>query len=681
MRKKIVWIASVTVALLATGSGLFSGDFRSPTGPSDGPQRHLFEMDKAQEGKNFKIWSTTGNRHATRCFKDKVGTKTEPLTALIFGKENFRLTEAFPRCYVNMAGDYYNPLLRTTRLYTAAHYNEKSLTFGASWQKSVADGKGKVGFRVQVPFKRIEMERIDQAGVRSGAELQDVLSVRQIEMIPNNNLNPYTSIGARLDFIEALRQNATGDSMISYNVGNGLVNIGGQLSSVRIGNVGTGAGGAIGARAVTKNIPSDAAARDGAGGASNAFPASRQGVLSEIGAVLPDNLFLQRGGTITYSQEGIVPESIGRICRLARGNLNVWALLGKNFYYFGALEEAPSAFPTTAEIESGKYYVFWGGRDYSGLSDAVNGKSVDAMVRDQDLKASCWVLPWIPKRVAENPLGTDDAAIDPFNEPVRGTRPGGALKIIKDLSEQITENAYEWLHDRGYDLESQWRTGLGDADVDAYYCHDFSDKFVAEGRLGLRVPTSSGKDLTGNPYKVVLGNCGHWEVKVGGMGAFQPMSWVNIKLDGLYSFVLKSTEKRCAVWKDSRIKNMGPAVDADVSWSYFVGKADLVLFHPKTKAISTTLGYEFLKKNKETVTFSKSTMNSWLWRDTTTNQASSLDNELAAARTDGIAHKVRFETSMRVTKQCELYLGGTYAFAGKNMPREIDCNVGFNAVF
>jgi hypothetical protein len=206
--------------------------------------------------------------------------------------------------------------------------------------------------------------------------------------------------------------------------------------------------------------------------------------------------------------------------------------------------------------------------------------------------------------------------------------------------------------------------------------------------VGVRFPTGSDDDFSGNPYKVHLGNGEHWELKVGGMVAWEPLHWFNVKLDTYFSWVLEGVEKRCAVFEGSKIKNMGPAVDADVSWEYFVGRLDFNMFHRKTSYISGTLGYELYYKTTDKISFRKSKMTTWYGEhyspaadETNPNLEANLDNNLARANTEAIGHKIRSEIRCQLDEFVELFAGGSYTFAGKNLSRETDLHIGFNVRF
>ena len=99
-------------------------------------------------------------------------------------------------------------------------------------------------------------------------------------------------------------------------------------------------------------------------------------------------------------------------------------------------------------------------------------------------------------------------------------------------------------------------------------------------------------------------------------------------------------------------------------------------FHPKTSDIRSTLGYEFYYKTKDNVSYISGTAVPF-----DGSAAKPLDNKLAAANTESMSHKVRFEASYQLSQYLELFCGGSYTFAGQNVMRDTDTHGGFNVRF
>ena len=251
-----------------------------------------------------------------------------------------------------------------------------------------------------------------------------------------------------------------------------------------------------------------------------------------------------------------------------------------------------------------------------------------------------------------------------------------------------TENVYEWLWDRDFMFATDQKTGLGDIDLDIFYEHTFSEQWIGELMFGIRIPVGASDDYTGNPYKAHLGNGEHWEVKFGGLIAWQPCKWMNAKIDLGLSFAIEATEQRCASFSGATVKNIGPKVDADVDWSYFTFRLDFNFFHPKTSDLSCDIGYELYYKGEDNIDFKQASIETWLgkkWNpanglyDLADNRA--LDSKVAESNTEAIGHKVRYEGRWKCCEWIELFAGGTYLFAGQNIPKETDFHTGANVKF
>jgi hypothetical protein len=253
------------------------------------------------------------------------------------------------------------------------------------------------------------------------------------------------------------------------------------------------------------------------------------------------------------------------------------------------------------------------------------------------------------------------------------------------LLKNYNENAFEWLDDRGFEFASETRSGIGDIDLDLFYEHQFCDHIIAEIMLGVRFPTGGSSDYCRNPYRPHLGNGSHWEIKGGLLFVWQPLTWLNIRLDGKYAFVLEGSEKRMAAFKGASVKNIGPCTDADVDWEYFDGHLDFNLFHPKTDAISTIIGYEFYYKTTDNIDYKSKSIEHWLGKKFESGSFKEklydLDSSVAESNTQAIAHRIRLETSFRITRYFEIFCGAIYTFAGRNIPRECDGHGGFVVTF
>jgi hypothetical protein len=607
----------LAVSLLGLMSSAQAYELRSPWISERGPLTYVFENDK-EDRYSLNLWNALYSREAHKAYK-KHSTKTKELTALYFGKDNFRLSEAFENSVAPLASENYIPAIRLARLTPRAQYNESGITFGGRFEYPVWGNKGRIGLRAAIPFRCIEIEREDFSGVPGNGDTEDILVTTITSPPPANPgeaLSP--AIAIRLDALEALRQSSSLNSFVNYH------NAAGAAGRVRM----TG-------HSVDVGFPQPAT---------------------------PPAIDINQSVNLLYSPSGIPPQLAPNDARL---DINVPGNL-----------TALKALPVTGVVaaDSTLRYIFDRAVDYTNLADEAN-ITVAQRLAVQAAKETLWVLDF-----------RDDNNVGP------NTVLGDAAQLGIGYLQFLTENAYAWLHDHGVDFNSERRTGLGDIDIDFFYEHRFCKEVIMEAMFGIRIPTSTSDNYVGNPYRPNLGNGNHVELKLGAMVAYQPADWINMKLDMYYSFALENTEHRPAAFKGAQIYGLGPKADAKVDWGYFVGRLDFNMFHPKTKSLSSTIGYELYAKQKDHVRFKQETIESWLGRTLDTNPTSptfnqfvenlqTLDNGVAEMHTDRIAHRFRGEAAYRFSKYFEMFLGGVFTFAGKNAPRETDYHGGFRVTF
>jgi hypothetical protein len=540
------------------------------------------------------------------------GTSTHELTSLIFNSSDFRISQAFPDSHVPHTTEFYNSLLRTAHIHTKAQRSETTAHVSAEWSYPVYEENGRFGVRVKVPFKRIEMRRLDQSGVRGGADLQDVRAIQPV--VAETDSPDYSpavqSEMMRMDFAESLVQSSDRNSVLDFS---GVAKVGGkQVAS-------------------SETNPSETAA--------------------------------QRLAVIK-SPPGLIP-------RAPVAKSNVAKVLSDN-----SMPTTYSTLPADGSASYGKVYTFSDTSGfYNGLLDG-NASDVKTRQANQAVKETLWLIPFGHETEAGK-----------MSKTVKGVEFGSPMRILQDLSEQVTENVYEWLHDRGYHFESDAKSGIGDASIEFFYQQDFSSDLHAEARVGLGVPTGRDKEYYKNPYQVRLGNGGHWEVYFGGSAGWRPLSSLCFSADGNIAFVLNETETRCATYKGATVKNIGAKIDADIGWRYATLSLDCTMFHPESDSFSGVVGYQLYWKGRDDVSFKSTKAQSWLGKNyngTTgvfDEYLVDLDHTVLAKNTNSLGHQVRAEASLRVGSYCELFAGGGYMFAGRYVPKNIDCYCGVNLTF
>ena len=620
-------ILRALVSALALAGVVQATEVRSPLLSERGPLRYIFTKEKAPEDKlAISVYSAGYGRQADKAYI-KHGFATKELSAVYFGKSDFRLGEILPNASMQKSAEFYNPLVSVLKISPRASYTEKGMVVGTRIAYPLSDSRGTIGLRASVPFRQIDIVRNDQ-GDRDSEQLQDlVVKVNRKFSITAPQTVAYAW---RADLVNALIMNMDKrEPVLSTDVNLGVL------------------GMYIGANQIAK----------GAGVA--------------IGGGILDG---KKG--IIASPEGFIPRrNVGVVTAdITGGTISPTALLALS----------PSDQQAYVLDQTANYATF----NTNVITDAA------ARLAVTNEQANIW---FTTGHTAATGVDTDAQSTAAINNAL-ALGFGG-------------ENTYEWLADRGWSFETARQVGIGDADLDFFYEYQINDEVNSELFLGVRLPTGGNADYLSNPYRGRLGNTGHWELKLGGMLAYELADWANVKADAYYSFVLSRVEPRTAMFTGAQVRNIGPRADATVDWGYFVGRLDFTLFHPKTNALSSVFGYEFYLKGKDNVKFKQSQIASWMgrkWTDANGVEAGTpaaagsptvvagnaigsptigtkysenlfaLDNAAAAQNTDSIAHKVRFETSYRFSDWFECFCGGAYTFAGQNSPRETDMHCGMN---
>lgn len=654
----LVWL----IFFIGTALRISAVEFREPLTVLNGPLRFLFE--DASDECSFRIWTSAYGRFATKAFSNEHGRHFIDLPELLFLKSYFRPCQIFQDCLVRLSHQGYNPLLRTARFQLRADYSEVGCMVGFKWDYPFSTGSysGRVGFRVQVPFKRCQIRKNDTGGVTTGSALEDVLKVSpmktQVTKVtattgatsPVNvdvNLQTVHAPAVRLDLMEALIQSPQQNSFLSYNEKNSTS--GSAKHEVFAGT----ATASVVSPATLDILSSDLNSVDGA---------SKNKAISTVAMV--------------YSPEGFFDPD--------QPNFAVAFKEDANLKVDGSVNGIFQQFPADADIkDSGSMYVFKsndsGDTVYANLADEAD-KSVEDRIRHQDNKATVWVIPFA-QQIPTDTTGSSSTTTDvvPANS---------VVDSAKVLTEQISNNAYDVLKDNNLVFESFTVDNIGDLSGEAFFELTASDNFLLEVNATLVAPTSGKQKFSEtlrSCYALPTGNGGHWEVAPGGRIAYRLGRYGSISADGKYHFVLNETVKRPAAYKNALVKNLAAPIDADVKWGYFVGKVTLNLTHPSTARITGTVGYEFFYKRKDQLKFLQDThlsmMGDYKKNGKLINGEMDLSNDKAAENTNSISHRLVFETSYLLSDWVEFFWGGGWTFAGRNVPASMDSHAGFHVAF
>lgn len=194
-----------------TPLSLYRGTVHYPLDPVDKEKDSLWTIDG---------WKSAYYRCADEAYmpkdecSEKSTTNTKPLSALFFGKADFRGEEAFPGGILLTPSGV--PALSFAKLSPRFDYNEQGAVFGLHVKRRFEDSYWHFGARASVPFKVIEVEQSRSCGSERLEEDAANVIVRKQEN-PSFGANLVDVNAYRLDFLSTLLFN--GNAMVQYGDG------------------------------------------------------------------------------------------------------------------------------------------------------------------------------------------------------------------------------------------------------------------------------------------------------------------------------------------------------------------------------------------------------------------------------------------------------------------------------
>jgi hypothetical protein len=254
-----------------------------------------------------------------------------------------------------------------------------------------------------------------------------------------------------------------------------------------------------------------------------------------------------------------------------------------------------------------------------------------------------------------------------------------AAREIGDVIQQLTRTlpgtgAIGFLADNGVSFASNSFVGAGDLDTEVFVNYEFCRAMV-EGIVGLKFPTGIRVEDPGKVLSIfTTGNNRHFEFKVGAMATWEPNCWYYLKADLFWSHAFRRNEKVAASFQGSTVKNIGPTVNAKVSWDYFVGHLDSTFLVPCNPCVGFMVGYECYVKLKDRISFDQTTAVDFL------GNTQPLDPSVLEFRTNVVSHKIRTEV-FHQANNWQIFGGWTHVFAGRNATKDSDWHLGLATYF
>jgi len=250
--------------------------------------------------------------------------------------------------------------------------------------------------------------------------------------------------------------------------------------------------------------------------------------------------------------------------------------------------------------------------------------------------------------------------------------------IINNNTLYDSELASAFFLNNGINLEGFSRNvGIGDLFAEAYVGYGDKQNWFVDGLLGVSFPTGHKQKTSNDVYWKATGNNGHVEVKLGIDTGWMPREWFAFEFDLAYHHAFKRSEKRAAAFEGATVVNVGPELEAKVSWNYFVGRADFSFFHPHNPDLGFTFGYELFAKSKDHVKFECDAT-------TATDLLGRKDQPLSSCnyekRTNALSNKLRAQIFHR-WNYFELFGGGSQIVAGRDVMKETEAHLGLVVYF
>jgi len=311
-----------------------------------------------------------------------------------------------------------------------------------------------------------------------------------------------------------------------------------------------------------------------------------------------------------------------------------------------------------------------GGADNAVLFFTENTDYLDGLGQNCAAQSDLWI---VPRR------------LDSTDTLVAGAQTIGNIvqSIINANFGTINQTAADIFFDQcGIDLAACDRqVGLGDLNGELYVGYQ-EDKWFVDGIIGILFPTGKTDSDINHIYRQTLGNNGHFELKLGLEGGWQPAEWFAFRWDWAYHHAFQRTEKRAASFVGSTIRNIGPELDVKVQWNYFVLHTDFNFFHPCNPELGGVVSYELFAKQHDRVRLSCPQTACGVAGTAVDciGQSGALDLSLMEKRTNSMTHKIRGEVFHRIAF-AELFAGASQVIAGRNSMKETEVHLGLGMYF
>ena len=295
--------------------------------------------------------------------------------------------------------------------------------------------------------------------------------------------------------------------------------------------------------------------------------------------------------------------------------------------------------------------------DGSGLANNQRGKfnasnNYTPLSLNVAAQSQLWVVPTL-----RGGLGADE-----------NTMSAGALQIQSEINQAILglSTVSDFLTETGLNFCDGRTKGVGDLILEFYLGRNWFSCNQVWTDLVFAVSFPTGDRLCNclDVLKQPLGNNGHFEIQVGLEGGYDWSERVKFMADFRFSKVLCATERVAAPFVGATLKNIGPCINANVEWWWFLGHFDVTFF--ANDCCGLDIGYELYHKGCDKICLCPA-----IATDLLGNANQLLDPAVLRRLTEVTAHKIRLGW-FTVINNCEIFAGWSNVIAGKNAPVETD---------
>jgi hypothetical protein len=292
---------------------------------------------------------------------------------------------------------------------------------------------------------------------------------------------------------------------------------------------------------------------------------------------------------------------------------------------------------------------------------------------DRDAQGTLFVVP----RAISNPGQTNDGFLTTDAVTILTN-----VRAIIDGDLLISEPASTFFANNGINLLAhECIHGVGDLFAEVYGGIGHYDDWFVDGIFGVQFPTGKRASDAKRIYYQPTGNNGHLVVCLGLDGGWKPRPWFAFEIRPYFYHACKRSENRAAPFTGSTVVNIGPEIDVNVSWNYFVFRTDFSFFHPHNPDLGFQLGYELFAKGNDRVSLGDCIpCNNPTTTDLLGRPNQPINIEIFEHNTNTLTNKLRGQIFYRCN-YFEIFGGGTQIVSGRHAMKESEGHLGLVIYF